>query len=430
MDVTLDETGHTNLCDCSDYLRKGTFPFVRLPRGQYISPIFAMNIIQLTWQVELRDLVYEYARPYAKSIQDHVVNVMHLPVPDFEFTGLISVSRQIHDEWKSRNPRSRNVSLYLMDVNDYIQTFQPSAVGERRTLRVTNFAQFVPWNRKSDLPIIDLTALIELSMSDPNLEVSFNLTNVSSKWSANDLTCLLTTLVARHALASLYPARPIADSTTPASSGPASAAPENRTHLLRLPLIPAHISRVKTVWSACEDSVNSEGALIFMFDPSRAAPWMYGDWMYITNIKAMMSGLEHGDIPPEYLSEEEHLRCTFWKSLSLQELSPWWKIWIGVEGQDSVQLSRPGRLGLGWVWDNDEAEELSDCTCDDDFVYLATEDEENDAREERAMQEESESEDGECVSEEQYWEYEEEDIDGEDLAEELAWLRAPHQEFK
>ncbi|KAF2449825.1 hypothetical protein P171DRAFT_440274 [Karstenula rhodostoma CBS 690.94] len=301
-------------------------------------------------------------------------------------SSLTSVCRQIHDEWKTRNPRSRNISLRIADVNDYIQTFLPPTerLGEKTAIM-----------------------LIKLSTNDPNLEVSFSLTRAYPWRSDNELTRLTTTLIARQALASPESARPIVGSAI-------SALSTLGIDPTRLPPIPARISRVNAVWRGAGSIIYSQDALIFMFDPSDAASWMNGDWTYVANIKAMMSNLEQGIIPPGYLSEEDHLRCTFWKSLGLQELSPAWRIRIGVEDQENFQLSKPGKLGLGWVWDHDEIEEISDHSSDDEFAYPASKDGENNVGEEgRTVQEELESE-------EDYLEYEEEESDGEELSEELA----------
>ncbi|KAK7185117.1 hypothetical protein PSPO01_09029 [Paraphaeosphaeria sporulosa] len=103
-----------------------------------------------------------------------------------------------------------------------------------------------------------------------------------------------------------------------------------------------------------------------------------------------------------------------------EKLTPEWKIWMGVEEQDEVLLSGPGRLGKGWVWDDNEADESEDCHRDIQCVDPVTEDRERNGREDRAVPTGPESE-------EEYWEYEEEEIEDEDLAEEVAWLTVVHQ---
>lgn len=325
------------------------------------------------------------------------------------------------------------ISLCLTDLNDYLQTFLPPAhrLTERLFLSVSNAEELRP----HEIPMVDLTALMKLAMSDPYLKPSFTLKESSSRLPSDaDLTFLFGAMVTRSALSCLKLGSPDSASSEPIPVGPSESL--DNAHLIQTSVC---ISSVHVVWSSYGSDVQSPDAIIFMFDPSRAAPWMHGEWMYSYNMKMMINDLEQGIIPFEYLSEEGKMRYKFWKSLSLQNFRSRWKIWIGVEDRDRVLLNKPTRLGLGWVWDHDERDYSLKEAAEDESVRTVSED--GDENEEIEKDSESEKEDWESEeegieaddlewdfeSDEEDWEFKEEEIEGEDLDEELDWLTAPNQ---
>jgi hypothetical protein len=290
---------------------------------------------------ELRDLIYEHVGPAVDSVDRSSVQPKHEPWPDADdFTGLVLVSRQIYEEYHSRNPHtkplSKHVTLRLPDVSNYTLTFFLSTKDIEKIEQIT-VKRYFQWPRKGmAIPMVNLVPLLRWNFGTPKPAVVF------------ELECL-------RDLAALIELYSVKESSIAKKMEPL----DRNTHIKSDPTpdeTSAFIRAIDSVWVRHQDPGFGGEELLFLFNPSYAASWTDMGNTYTSKIRSIIEDVHADLIPESYFSENEKQSIRFWKCMGLDRWPSRWIIGLGVGGQHGTVSPQLDRQDSGWVWSEEEEE--------------------------------------------------------------------------